>query len=211
MTFVNAFLIKVNDGFILIDTGLSMFWEKLENELIAAGCLPDKLKIVIITHGDFDHTGNCAKLQEKYKCKIAMHKDDSNMAENGVLQKRKVKKLAAKIFIIIRKLKRRKFTFEKFKPDIYLTDGQDLSEYGLDAKVIHIPGHTKGSIGIITNDGILFSGDIFTNRKKPDTATYIENSDDLKNSYTKLRTMNIKTIYPGHGNPFELEHIAHKF
>ena len=27
MTFVNAFLIKVMDGFILIDTGLAMFWK----------------------------------------------------------------------------------------------------------------------------------------------------------------------------------------
>jgi len=51
-----------------------MFWETLENKLTTAGCLPGKLKLVIITHGDFDHTGNCAKLQQKYNCKIAMHK-----------------------------------------------------------------------------------------------------------------------------------------
>ena len=99
MTFVNAFLVKVNEGFVLIDTGLSMHWEKLESELISAGCLPDKLKLVIITHGDFDHTGNCAKLQEKYKCKIAMHKDDSLMVENGMFLKRKVRTLSARIFI----------------------------------------------------------------------------------------------------------------
>ena len=40
MIFVNAFLVKVNEGFILIDSGLSMHWEKLENELRAAGCTP---------------------------------------------------------------------------------------------------------------------------------------------------------------------------
>jgi len=211
LTFVNAFLIKINEGFILIDTGVSMYWEKLESELIAVGSLPDKIKLVIITHGDFDHTGNCAKLQEKYKCKIAMHKDDAFMAENGVFPKRKVKTFTAKIFMYIRKLKRRgKFTFDKFKPDVYLTEGQDLKEYGLNAKIIHIPGHTKGSIGIITDDGILFAGDIFTNRKKPDTATYIENSGELKNSMNRLKTMNIKTIYPGHGKPFEMEQIVNK-
>jgi glyoxylase-like metal-dependent hydrolase (beta-lactamase superfamily II) len=210
MTFVNAFLAKVKGGFILIDTGLSMFWEKLESELIAAGCFPDKIKLVIITHGDFDHTGNCLKLQEKYKLKIAMHKDDSAMAENGVFQKRKVRKLSARIFMFIRKLKKRKFDLDKFKPDLYLTDGQDLSEYGWDAKIIHIPGHTKGSIGILTNDGILFAGDMFTNRKKPDTATYIENQADLETSYARLKAMNIKTVYPGHGRPFEMEEIASK-
>ena len=207
MTFVNAFLVKVKEGFILIDTGLAMHWEKLESKLMSAGCLPDKLKLVVITHGDFDHTGNCARLQEKYKSKIAMHKDDLLMVEEGVSVKRKVRTLRAKIFVILRRLKRRKFTFDKFKPDILLTDGQDLKEYGFNATIIHIPGHTKGSIGIITDDGSLFAGDIFTNRRKPDTATYIENSGELKNSLSRLKKMNIKTIYPGHGNPFEMESI----
>lgn len=30
MTFVNAFLVKVRDGFELIDTGLSLFWDKMD-------------------------------------------------------------------------------------------------------------------------------------------------------------------------------------
>ena len=112
---------------------------------------------------------------------------------------------------MIRRLRRRgKFTFEKFKPDIYLEEGQKLTEYGLDAMVIHIPGHTKGSIGILSDNGILFAGDIFTNRKKPDLATYIENFKDLENSYARLKTLQIKTVYPGHGRPFGMEEIAKK-
>jgi len=210
MTFVNAFLVKVNDGFILIDTGLNIYWNKLESELISAGCSPGKLKLVILTHGDFDHTGNCATLHVKYNCKIAMHKDDSHMAEKWTFTKRKVKSVAAKIFVFLRKLKRRKFTFYKFKPDFYLTNGQNLNEYSFNASVIHLPGHTKGSIGILTDDGILFAGDIFTNRKKPDTAMYIENSQELKNSLDRLKTMSIKTVYPGHGKPFKWEQIVNK-
>jgi hydroxyacylglutathione hydrolase len=210
LTFVNAFLVKVNEGFVLIDTGLSMHWEKLENELISAGCLPDKLKLVIITHGDFDHTGNCAKLQEKYKCKIAMHKDDSLMAENGIFLKRKVRTLSARIFTLIRIFFRRKFTFDKFKPDIYLAEGQTMNEYGFNATIIHIPGHTKGSIGILTDDGNLFAGDTFTNNKKPDIANYIENEGELETSISRLKNMNIRTVYPGHGKPFEMEQIAGK-
>jgi hydroxyacylglutathione hydrolase len=208
LTFVNAFLVKVNEGFILIDTGLSMHWEKLDNELISAGCLPDKLKLIILTHGDFDHTGNCVKLQEKYKCRIAMHIDDSFMVENGLSLKRKTRTLQAMMFSLIRKLFRKKFAFDKFIPDIYLTDGQNLNEYGFNAKVVHIPGHTKGSIGILTGDGDLFAGDTFTNRRKPEVANYIENSLDLENSINRLKKMDIKMIYPGHGKPFEFEQIA---
>jgi hydroxyacylglutathione hydrolase len=210
LTFVNAFLVRIDKGYALIDTGLSMHWEKLDGELVSAGCFPDKLKLIILTHGDFDHTGNCVKLQEKYKCRIAMHKDDSFMVENGLSLKRKTRTLQAMLFSLIRKLFRKKFTFDKFIPDIYLTDGQNLDEYGFSAKVIHIPGHTKGSIGILTENGDLFAGDTFTNRRKPEVATYIENPVDLGNSIERLKKMNIKIIYPGHGKPFDFGQIAGK-
>ena len=91
-----------------------------------------------------------------------------------------------------------------------MTDGQNLSEYGFDAKVIHIPGHTKGSIGVLTEDGILFAGDTFTNRKKPDIATYIENMQELNESLNRIKSMKITKIYPGHGKPFSMEQLKGK-
>ena len=45
------------------------------------------------------------------------------------------------------------------------------------------------------------------NRRKPDTATYIEDPVELKISIAKLRTMNIKMVYPGHGKPFLMEQL----
>jgi len=80
-----------------------------------------------------------------------------------------------------------------------------LLEYGFNATVVHTPGHTKGSIGIITNEGDLFAGDTFTNRVKPDIAVYIESSSELRESIAKLKKMNIKMVYPGHGKPFEMK------
>jgi glyoxylase-like metal-dependent hydrolase (beta-lactamase superfamily II) len=206
----NAFLVRVRDGFVLIDTGLPSQWEKLEAELTSAGCLPDKLKLVVITHGDFDHTGNCAKLQEKYKAKIAMHQADAFMVENSVPLRRKVRTLCGRIIILLSKLRGRKVSFYKFKPDIFLTDGQSLEEYGFNAKIIHIPGHTKGSIGILTDEGDLFVGDTFVNSRKPDIAIFIDNFEELKNSIDKLKKMNIEKTYPGHGKPFLLEELTYE-
>jgi glyoxylase-like metal-dependent hydrolase (beta-lactamase superfamily II) len=160
------------------------------------------LKLVIITHGDFDHTGNCAKLKEKYRAKIAIHQDDAFMTENGMRIKSKVSTLAGKIILLFLKLWHRNLIFYSFKPDIFLTDGQSLEEYGFNAKVIHIPGHTKGSIGILTADGDLFAGDTLINLKKPDIGICIENEQYFRNSIDKLKKLNIKKIYPGHGNPF---------
>jgi len=43
---------------------------------------------------------------------------------------------------------------------MFLEEGQPLSDVGLDASVLHLPGHSKGSIGILTASGDLFCGDL---------------------------------------------------
>jgi glyoxylase-like metal-dependent hydrolase (beta-lactamase superfamily II) len=61
------------------------------------------------------------------------------------------------LFRIISFLFGRSIKFDTFKPDMYIEDGYDLSAHGFDAKVVHIPGHSKGSLGIFTSSGDLFS------------------------------------------------------
>jgi hydroxyacylglutathione hydrolase len=204
--FVNAFLVKITDGFILIDTGLCGRWKKLESELTSAGCLPDKLRLVILTHGDSDHAGNCKKLQEKYHAKISMHKSDFEMVELGIFKKRMIMSLGLRILFFIRRvaraLQKNKENPNKFKPDLFLIDGQSLEEHGFDAKIIHIPGHTKGSIAIFTKEKNLFVGDTIVNQKQPTYATIIEDENELRQSVKKLKSLDAKTVYVGHGKPF---------
>ncbi|MDI6725267.1 MAG: MBL fold metallo-hydrolase, partial [Methanobacterium sp.] len=80
---VNCYLVKTGKNYFLIDTGPSNRRFELEKELENAGCKPGNLKLIIITHGDFDHTGNAAYLREKFNTKIAMHHDDLGMVEYG--------------------------------------------------------------------------------------------------------------------------------
>ncbi|MDD4876586.1 MAG: MBL fold metallo-hydrolase [Dehalococcoidales bacterium] len=125
----------------------------LEKELKIAGCIPGNLKVIVLTHGDFDHTGNAAYLRTKLDTKIAMHYEDSGMVERGnMFWNRKKGNIIIRMMTTIL-LKYGKS--ERFKPDLYTEDGFDFSEYGLDAKALHIPGHSKGSIGILTADGAL--------------------------------------------------------
>ncbi len=205
--FVNAFLVESRNGFILIDTGMANQWDQLESRLLSFGCLPEQLKLVVITHGDPDHTGGCVKLQQKYKVSVAIHQGDASMVENGIMQKRKIRGLKRKVFIFFRRLMMPKLRMTKFKPDMLLSDGQSLEQYGLKARVYHLPGHTMGSIGILTDEGDFFSGDTLVNNKKPDTATYIENSQELQNTIDKLKKLGMKKIFPGHGKPFLAEEL----
>jgi len=206
LSFVNAFLVKVNDGFILIDAGVAQQWTRLESELLQAGCLPDNLKLVIITHGDFDHTGNCAELKQKYGAKIAMHPADLEMATKGMRAKRHGKGFVSSL--LLRLTGRMGGDFRTFEPDILLKDGQQLAEYGLAARVLYTPGHTKGSISILTESGELFCGDTLGNYTKPASAPFIENDEELQNSISILKATNAHIIYAGHGKPFPFEAIS---
>ena len=209
LDFVNAYLLKARKGYLLIDTGMPTHWSRLESELLAAGCLPDHLKLVIITHGDIDHAGNCAELQNKYHAKIAIHAGDAEMVRTGIPLKRKTKGLSRKFFRLLRITgKRNSPKLPVFEPDLILKDGQELNDYGLSGKVIHTPGHTKGSIAIQIDDGRLFIGDTVSNRDKPRRAPYVENEKELQESISKLKTINARIIYPGHGKPFNLKLFA---
>ncbi len=73
---VNCYLIKTEAGYVLIDTGSTNQRAVLEQELLKAGCRPGNLRLIILTHGDFDHTGNAAHLRRKFNAPLAMHPAD---------------------------------------------------------------------------------------------------------------------------------------
>ena len=205
---VNCFLVETPSGYILIDTGLQKRRSDLVRELETAGCKPGDLNLILITHGHLDHNGSTAYLRERYGVEIAMHSGDSAMAESGDMF-RGMKVLAVAIIrslLPLIGLSR----YDGFRPDIILEDGQDLSEYGFDARIVHVPGHSKGSIGVLTSDGVFFCGDLLVNTDKPEKNTLVDDSAELDASVEKLRALEIRTVYPGHGKPFQMEQIMKK-
>lgn len=203
---VNCYLLAAGDGYILIDTGFAAKRVQLENSLESVGCKPGKLKLIVLTHGDSDHAGNCAFLRSGYGCKIAMHSLDARMVERGDMSwNRKAKpdkfSLLFRLMGLVAKVFSKGVEFEKFKPDIMIDEGFDLSPYGLHAKILHIPGHSKGSIGILTEDGELFCGDFAYNIPG---FRFIDDMADYTKSVKKLKQLRIETIYPGHGKPFPM-------
>jgi len=72
----------------------------------------------------------------------------------------------------------------------------------MDAKVIHTPGHSPGSVCIVTSEGDCFCGDLFTNGSKPKPVNLIDDPADMKASIRKILDHELRTIYPGHGEPF---------
>ncbi len=207
---VNCYLVKTDRGFILIDTGMANHRAALEKALAEAGCAEGNLQLIILTHGDMDHTGNGAYLRGKYKTKTAMHPGDAQMCSSGQMRwNRKITSLFHRVFFgVMFKLvmgpRLKKNPFETFTPDLLLKDGQSLAEYGFDAKVLHVPGHTQGSIVILTADGRMICGDTFQAREKPSITYIVENEAELAASVERLKKLEVKTVYPGHGKQFQM-------
>ena len=205
---VNCYLVKTPPGYILIDTGLPKRRSDLVRELETAGCNPGDLNLIIVTHGHIDHNGNTAYLRERYDAKIAMHRGDSVMAESGDMfaGMRGIAVAIIRLLLPLVGMGR----YDSFRPDIVLEDGQDLSEYGFDARVVHVPGHSKGSICILTAEGDLFCGDILGNTGRPAKTTIVDDPVEMDASLGRLRTLEVETVYPGHGKPFRMEQLTEK-
>ena len=202
---VNCYLIDTSSGFVLIDTGASNSRAGLERELESAGCKPGNLTLIILTHGDFDHTGNAAYLRVKYDTRVAMHAADSGMAERGDMFWNRESGNA--LIRILAPLLFRFFKSSRFAPDVHLEDGTDLSDYGWDAKVLSIPGHSKGSIGVLTTHGDLFCGDLLDNTRQPALNSIMDDLAAANASVDRLRGLSVNTVYPGHGQPFPMEKL----
>ncbi len=202
----NSYLVKgESGGYVLIDTGLSWNRASVEKALDAAGCQPGNLNLIVLTHGDQDHVGNAAYLRHKYGAKVAMHRDDLGRVEQGDMSwNRKTGGLATTLFKLpFFKLSKS----NRFTPDLFLEDGQDLSEYGLDAKILHLPGHSSGSISILTGSGELFCGDLFENRSRPALNSIMDDKSAAQASLAKLKSLRVGTVYPGHGQPFPFDRL----
>lgn len=207
---VNSYLLKNSNGYLLVDTGFTTRRLDIKKGLEIAGCQPGNLKLIVLTHGDFDHAGNAVFLRDKYGAQIAMHRGESDAVEKGnmLFSRKNMIVLNRAISILLFKIVLpflRFGKFEKFKPDLYLEDGNTLSDYGFDARILYIPGHTSGSIGILTAEGDLFCGDFLVNGKKPSLNKLTDDFIAANASIAKLRSLNIKTVYPGHGKPFLME------
>lgn len=203
---VNCYLVKTGSGYILIDTGSSNRRADLEAALARAGCTPGALDLILLTHGDFDHTGNAAYLAKTFGAPVAMHRGDWGMAERGDMFAGRTS--GSRLLRWVARLSALLFGFgraERFTPGIALDERTDLTEYGLDAQVLSLNGHSHGSIGILTADGDLFCGDLLDNAKVPVLNELMDDPAAGRISVDRLKGLTVHTVYPGHGDPFPIK------
>ena len=70
-------------------------------------------------------------------------------------------------------------------------------------KVVELPGHSRGSIGLLVSDDAFLVGDVLDNWIKPGVGHLYTDIESLKKTSEKIRSYGKRTYYFGHGKPTE--------
>jgi hydroxyacylglutathione hydrolase len=157
-----------------------------EPEKIIAAVAELEIKPVLIlnTHGHIDHTGANLDIKEKYGVPLAIHPADAARLE-----------AADNIELSL-------LLGAKTSPpaDLLLADGEDIAVGRFALRVIHLPGHSPGSVGFLSGR-VLFSGDTLFLEGVGRTDLPGGSRKDLEKSILeKIMTLPGETIVlPGHG------------
>lgn len=193
----------------IIDTGPIGSPEKyIAPALEKLGMTLDDIDLILNTHVHFDHTGGDAELKSVSNAPILIHKDEARFLEQPELLFEA--DVAPTIEAILGKThveEERKRYMEMVQPgknikvDRELQDNEviELGE-GCDLKVVHLPGHTRGSIGFyLEKDGILFAGDAMQGIREHDGGLPI--IDDLaahETSLERVQKMQLRALVNAH-------------
>jgi hydroxyacylglutathione hydrolase len=206
----SCYLIKTDQGFILIDTGTPPNRKILEKDLLDAGCVPGNLLLILLTNGGLDGSGNCAYLREKFNTQAAVHAQDAENLTKKIdywPKREYILPIYKNFEVLLRPLAMKMIrNRDLFTPDYCMDENFDLSKYRLNARIFHLPGYTRGSVGILTPDGDFFSGNTLIHSMGSFISPYVmTNYKDLYASLAKIKKLNIKTVYPCMGRPFLME------
>ena len=139
---------------------------------------------IVLTHGHFDHTLTLSDVREKYGVPVMIHTKDNEMLGDS-------EKNAGKLLIWKR--------FDNDPADKTFDDGDVLLMGGHKVKVLHTPGHTKGSCCFIA-DGIMISGDTIFAQGFGRYDLYGGDGQVLFSTLNSFKELDGSLrIYPGHG------------
>jgi glyoxylase-like metal-dependent hydrolase (beta-lactamase superfamily II) len=191
--FVNAFLVREDDGFTLVDTTVGGGADALIGAARTGG---GEIRRIALTHGHGDHVGSLDALRDKLgdSVQVLMPDLDARIHAGEQVVDGKPPGGWPKL---------------KTTPDVRLTGGERIGSL----EVIPTPGHTPGHVSFLdTRDRTVIVGDTFTSigglavsnhffLKFPLAAMATWDKTKDRESAQKLRELNPSMLVVGHGPP----------
>lgn len=192
----NCYLVAEGNKAILIDTA-----SKANLDMVTTECDKYDMQLIVLTHVHFDHAENAAVLSRRYNIPVAVHKNDEELFDSFDKQPLESYGLVGRIVLGLSLKVLRNTKVERPEKLIYVADGDDLASYGIRARILELPGHTLGSIGVDVEEEHLFVGDELDNWINPGIGHLYYDFEAIKKSAEKIRELGDRTVYYGHGKP----------
>jgi glyoxylase-like metal-dependent hydrolase (beta-lactamase superfamily II) len=167
---------------VLVDTGAGLGFDTIISNIKALDYNPQDIKSVIVTHAHIDHIGSLSMFQEIYGTQVIAHKLDTVAIEQGI-------NTGAEAYGV------------EYRPctvDLIITEPQMILNFTrYELVLIHIPGHTPGSIAVyldVEGNRVLFGQDIHG----PYIPEWGADRVKAKQSLQKLIDLNADILCEGH-------------
>jgi hydroxyacylglutathione hydrolase len=180
---------------LLIDPGVRSRTFDLFRRMTADGVNPERIKVVIGTHGHLDHAHGLVEFED-----VPPYRAISLQEQRYIEEMRRTKGNEAEAFLI------------DPEADFYLQEG-DLVLGKHSFKVLLTPGHTPGGLSIYwPRYRVLISGDIVFYQGVGRSDFPGGDPSALKQSVRRLSTLPIELLIPGHGSAIQgAERIRENF
>ena len=193
----NCYIVSDGKKAILFDTSSG----DSQTEVLEAVSKYD-LKLVVLSHPHFDHAENAALISKQFNVPVAYNKADDEIFDNYDSQPLKSYGLVGFVVLKMSLKVLRETKVNRPSDYFYVKDGETLGEYGFpDIRVVELPGHTKGSIGLLVGDSAILVGDALDNWIRPGVGHLFYDLDVQKKTADKIRSYGHRRIYYGHGKP----------
>lgn len=142
-------------------------------------CAGKKVEAILLTHTHHDHVFGVKRIVEITGCKVYVHEAEMTIGH-------------------------RTQPGDICQTDFY-ADGDVVTLAGITFKVMHTPGHTAGSVCLITKD-VIFSGDTLFAGTCGRTDLASGSPTQMRDSLARLRALEGNfQVFPGHGQATELD------